>query len=388
MASLAPIVQQLSTKIKDTAGWDAKFRNAVKVVNESGVAEMKDIQTLEDYLQLISDLLKWIPREGAEGRDVYNKLCQFYIVMDAPDVKTLQDPIRPEWSYRQDSWLTKWLKSYAVEMGKFLDTPESLTPETLETFRDSPNYNLKEYIVPRGGWRTFNDFFARSFKPGYRPIAAITDPTVIVSPADSTYGGQWEVRSDSGVTIKNMHWRIAELFHDSPYQNSFNGGIFMHAFLGPEDYHRQHAPVGGKVLEARVVPGDVYLEVNIVDGPPQEDGASKKLVAARSMDGAMRQFDAPDTAGYQFAQARGLVVLETAIGLVAVLPMGMGQVSSVILTAEVGMTLRKGEEISYFQFGGSDIVLVFEAKSNVSLTAQLGTHYKVGTRIANAYPVE
>ncbi|KAL9118488.1 MAG: hypothetical protein Q9187_004970 [Circinaria calcarea] len=247
---------------------------------------------------------------------------------------------------------------------------------------------MKEYIVPRGGWRTFNDFFARSFKPGYRPIAVITDPTVIVSPADSTYGGQWEVRSDSGVTIKNMHWRIAELLHDSPYQHNFKGGIFMHAFLGPEDYHRQHAPVGGKVLEARVVPGDVYLEVNIVDGPPREDGASKKLVAARSMDGAMRQFDAPDTAGYQFAQARGLVVLETAIGLVAVLPMGMGQVSSVVLTAEVGMTLQKGEEISYFQFGGSDIVLVFEAKSNVSLTAQLGAHYKVGTRIAKAYPVE
>ncbi|KAL9117996.1 MAG: hypothetical protein Q9187_005462, partial [Circinaria calcarea] len=196
------------------------------------------------------------------------------------------------------------------------------------------------------------------------------------------------VRSDSGVTIKNMHWRIAELLHGSPYQHNFNGDIFMHAFLGPEDYHRQYAPVRGKILEARVVPGDVYLEINIVDGPPREDGASKKLVAARSMDGAMRQFDAPDTVGYQFTQERGLVVLETAIGLVAVLPMGMGQVSSVILTAEVGMTLREGEEISYFQFGGSEIVLLFEMKSNVSLTAQLGTHYKVGTRIAKAYPVE
>jgi hypothetical protein len=48
---------------------------------------------------------------------------------------------------------------------------------------------------------------------------------------------------------------------------------------------------------------------------------------------------------------------------------------------------RKGEEISYFQFGGSDIVVLFEARSNVSFTAQPNVHYKMGTRIAQAFPV-
>ena len=69
------------------------------------------------------------------------------------------------------------------------------------------------------------------------------------------------------------------------------------------------------------------------------------------------------------------MVLETAIGLVAVLPMGMAQVSSVVLTAEEGVTLTKGEEISYFQFGGSDICLVFQRRSNVDITAAGGTEY-------------
>jgi hypothetical protein len=59
----------------------------------------------------------------------------------------------------------------------------------------------------------------------------------------------------------------------------------------------------------------------------------------------------------------------------------------VVLTAEVGVTLRKGEELSFFQFGGSDIVVLYENRSNVSLTAVVGTHYKVGTRIAQAFPV-
>ena len=150
----------------------------------------------------------------------------------------------------------------------------------------------------------------------------------------------------------------------------------MHAFLSPADYHRQHAPVGGKVLEARVIPGQVYLEVEAVPTGNGEHRIKPK-----------RTFDAPDTAGYQFAQARGLIILETPIGLVAVVPIGMCQVSSVILTAEVGVTVRKGEELSYFQFGGSDIILLFESASNVSITAQVGVHYKMGTRIAQAFPV-
>ena len=100
-----------------------------------------------------------------------------------------------------------------------------------------------------------------------------------------------------------------------------------------------------------------------------------------------RVFDAPDQAGYEFMQTRGLVVIDSPIGLVAVLPMGMAQVSSIVLTAEEGRTLHKGEEISYFQFGGSDIVTVYQQASNVSITAQPGVHYKVGTKVAEAFPV-
>ena len=189
-------------------------------------------------------------------------------------------------------------------------------------------------------------------------------------------------RSDSGVTIKGLHWSIEELLAGSPYQHRFANGLFTHAFLSPSDYHRQHAPVDGVVVEARVIPGQTYLQV-VVETLPQEQvqtSNTRRLVARR-------QLLAPDEAGYQFAQARGLIVFDSPIGLVAVMPIGMAMVSSVILTAEQGMTLRKGEEISYFQFGGSDVVMLFEAASNVSITAQLGVHYKVGSRIAQAFPV-
>ena len=378
---LHPVVKQLEDHIRNTSGWGRRFDDAVKMAHDTGIVEMQSINTTSDYLNKINEWLYWVPRENEEGRDVYNRICLFYFVMNQPTVKPLQDPIRPEAINMQNSWLTEWMHTYADELGKFLDTPESIGE--IQSFKDSKPYNMKEYIEPRGGWRDFNDFFARSFKPGFRPIAAISDPHIIVSPADSTYGGQWEVRSDSGVTIKGIDWEISELLKDCPYKNDFDGGLFIHSFLGPNDYHRQHCPIGGKVVWAKNIRGDVYLEVNAVPIPDTE--GAKTLVPIRSMGGGL-QFDAPDTPGYQFAQSRGLVVMETSVGLVAVLPMGMAQVSSVMLTAEEGVTLTKGDEISYFQFGGSDIVVVFQRQSNVSITAQVGTHYKMGTVMGHAYP--
>ncbi len=202
---------------------------------------------------------------------------------------------------------------------------------------------------------------------------------MITAPADATFDGQWEVNSNSGVTIKGLHWRIPELLEGSPYAHEFEGGQWTHSFLNTTDYHRQHAPVGGKIVEARVIQGTVYLQVTAEPVPGDPDGKTELV--------GKRVFGAPDDPGYEFMQTRGLFVIDSPIGLVAVLPMGMAQVSSIMLTAEEGRTLYKGEEISYFQFGGSDIVMVFQERSNVSFTAQPGVHYKVGTRLAMAYPV-
>ena len=370
-----PVVQELIGLIAKNH-WEKDFQTAIKRAHEKNVPLLKDITDLTQYLDWINRFLYWVPSENFPGKSIYDHLCAFYFIVDQEPVLSLQNKIVPHDKAQPLTPFSQWLVTYANAMGAFLDTPESLTPESEKSFYDSPNYNMREYLRPHGGWKSFNQIFARLPKPGYRPVAAIADQTVIVSPADSTFAGQWEIRPDSHVTVKNLHWKISELLEGSFYKDRFMGGLFMHAFLSPTDYHRQHAPVGGRVLEARVIPGQVYLEVEAVP-----DGAGGHTLHPK------RNFDAPDNAGYQFAQARGLIVLETPIGLVAVLPIGMCQVSSVIMTAEVGVTVRKGEELSYFQFGGSDIIVLFEAASNVSFTAQPNVHHKMGTRIAQAYPV-
>lgn len=372
-----PIVEELVQMIENCK-WENKFETAIQTTLQKNVPLLENVTNLETYLEWMNDFLYWVPNENSSGQNVNDHLSAFYFIADQTPVIELQNKVIPYDEALPLTPFSKWLVDYANELGEFLDTPESLTPKSEQTFYDSPFYNMHEYTRPHGGWRTFNQFFARHFKPGFRPIAAVSDQSIVVMPADSTFGGQWEIRQDSHVTVKNLNWKVSELLEGSPYKNRFENGMFMHSYLGPTDYHRQHAPIGGKVLEARVIQGQVYLEVEAKVVEDTEDTHQIHL---------KRNFDSLDTPGYQFAQTRGLFILETPIGLVAVLPIGMCQVSSVILTAEVGVTVRKGEELSYFQFGGSDIIVLFEAASNVSFTAQKGIHYKMGNKIAEAYPV-
>ncbi len=372
-----PIINELAQLIQ-TNHWENDFEIAIKTSHSKNLPLLDKVKDLSSFITWLNKSLYWIPSENASGKSVNDHLTAFYYILDQEPIFKLQNKVVPHDKAAVLTPLSKWLVNYANAIGDFLDTPESLTEASEKTFYDTPSYNMREYTKPHGGWRTFNQFFARHFKPGYRPIAAVSDQSIIVMPADSTFGGQWEIRKDSHVTVKNLNWKVSELLEGSPYKNRFENGLFMHSYLSPLDYHRQHAPVGGKVLEARVIQGQVYLEVEAVPDENQEGVHQLNL---------KRHYDSLDTAGYQFAQSRGLIVLETPIGLVAVLPIGMCQVSSVVITAEVGMTVRKGEELSYFQFGGSDIIVLFEAASNVCFSAQKTIHYKMGVKIAQAYPV-
>ena len=402
----APIVEELISLLKQHNKWDS-FEIAISQALTYNLLEIQKlgISDRSSFLAYVDTLVtSWVPSENLEGKDIYHRLMIFSFIFEQRILKDQQSSIHPSSANKPLSWLSQWLVRYAQAMGRHLDQPGSLTKESLQTFFDSPAYNMHDYIIPRGGWSTFNDFFARNFKPGYRPITALNDDSVLVSPADSTFDGSWSINSTSSVNLKNIEWSIHDLLKDSPYADRFANGKFMHSFLNTFDYHRIHTPAAGKVLEARTIEGQAYMEVvveaNAHTGAPQL-GGERRASDAPSLEelGGQRRpslyptnaeepinatIYAPDEPGYQFLQCRGLYVLDTPIGLVAVLPIGMAQVSSVILTAEVGTELRKGEELAYFQFGGSDVVVVVEGKSNVDFTAGLEQHYKMGEEIGRA----
>lgn len=409
-------------------GCEAAFTTAIRRVANDGVPELNLIHSLEQFYFYIDTLVRWVPEvrvwkddgQTYHERTVYLRIVQLYYYFNQPELSELQSPVGPNGS-KQLTPLSGWLRDFAVEWGSFLDTPESA--DRLESFLNAPEYNLQDYDKAPRDYATFNEFFARQFRDIdlLRPVAKRDDERTIVFPAESTFVGQWTIstpvtsgpkalRAGPAITVKHIRWEISELLDGSEHAAAFEGGLFCHSFLNTYDYHRLHAPVAGKVLEARFIPGQVYLQVGLKkqnDSDPEapSDSLANAIIPERYL-------DADDPTGYQFVQCRGLLVLETPrMGKVAVLPMGMAQVSSVVFTDPrkdhapitlspreraklsydkqvealndrvrerlVGQSLEKGEMFSFFQFGGSDCVVVFERRANVAVTAARGVHYPI-----------
>jgi phosphatidylserine decarboxylase precursor len=341
--------------------------------------------TIEHYYDYLDMYVRLVPDESDDpnypnawkstdtsngyNQKVYDLLCQFYWLVDqkVPD-SNLSMQSFPEFA--------DWLVTFAIAWGSFLDTTASLTKESLYSFKHNPMYNYPLYADNAASWTTFNQFFYREFnhadaKTGItplRPIAAPNDNTTVVAPADCTFKQDYMIDSEGNVLdkegtitqdrLKHTHaiGTIDELLANSEYASDFYGGTFVHYFLGPYDYHRFHTPVSGEVLEIQDIQGKVYLNVEMIDG----------------------QWDAPDGAedGYEFNQARGLIIVDGGekVGKVAILPIGMAQVSGVMMYTKdnppagvpaerligKGDTVVKGQEFGKFRFGGSDIIMVFE----------------------------
>lgn len=406
------------------------FEQAIAAVARQNIPELDQIETLAQFYFYVDALVTWIPEirvwswdgDVLHERTVYLRITQFYYYFNQPQLEALQSPIEPE-EGAELSPLSYWLREFAVAWGEFLDTPAST--RYLETFKYAPEYTWQDYEKAPEDYATFNEFFARCFRDidALRPVASREDDRVIVFPAESTFVGQWAVSTPVGpplpappsIVVKNIEWSITELLQDSEHAESFAGGIFCHSFLNTYDYHRLHTPVAGRVIEAKIIPGQVYLEVELDNqGDPDEADPSSNVARAVI---PKRYLDADDPTGYQFVQCRGLLVLESAIGRVAVLPMGMAQVSSVVFTKPtprgpepivlpakerealdyhrrverinerlgeelVGRELHKGEVFSYFQFGGSDCVVVFEREACVNVTAVANVHYPIRSQYA------
>lgn len=426
-----PITKKLKTLI-DGNSYAGAFESAIETVSRQRIPELDRILTLYQFYYYIDALVTWIPGlrvwdwQGGiyHERTDYLRITQFYYYFNQAELVALQSPIDPE-NGTTLTPLSLWLREFAIEWGAFLDTPASA--KHLTSYKFGPEYSYQDYAGGEGGianYKTFNEWFSRTFKDinRQRPVAQPDDPRVVVFPAESTFVGQWAVSTPVGepmpapssIVVKHVEWPIPELLKDSAYANDFEGGILVHSFLNVFDYHRQHAPAAGRILEAKFIPGQVYLDVVLeklnAEEREDENSALANAVIPR------RYLDAEDNTGYQFVQCRGLFVMQTAIGKIAILPMGMAQVSSVLyvkpgtqelikLSPEqkrlpykeqvailnqraqeevVGRRIAKGDMISSFLFGGSDIVVVFERQSNVNITAMAGVHYPVRSQYAYA----
>ena len=83
-------------------------------------------------------------------------------------------------------------------------------------------------------------------------------------------------------------------------------------------------------------------------------------------------------------ETRSCAIIETKdYGLVAMLPVGMSQICSCnwLPSLHIGDKLERGQEMGYFLFGGSDIILIFQKGIDVQLLHD-GDHLLMGEAYA------
>jgi phosphatidylserine decarboxylase len=256
-------------------------------------------------------------------------------------------------AYR-DPRLNAMLKKVLTAWCAFLDSSDSL-----DVLNDSPS-GWKSAAAQRvvgmeqfehdpeqahWGFSSWNDFFTRRFKDGQRPVASPDDDTVIVSACESTpYRISTNVQRQDRFWLKSQPYSLQDMLANDDSVDHFVGGTIFQAFLSATNYHRWHSPVAGTIVRAFVQDGTYFSEADSEGTDAVEPTTSQSYIT--------------------HVAARAIILIQAddpAIGLVALVPVGMVEVSSCMIGPAItpGYHVAKGEELGYFQFGGSTHCLVF-----------------------------
>lgn len=226
------------------------------------------------------------------------------------------------------------MKGLSIKQGKKFDDPASKSD--IPGFIEFHNLDMSEVLLPIDQFKNFNEFFYRALKPGARPCSAPNEPRVVVSPADCRSVVFNKLDQATKIWVKGREFSVKRLLgnaYPEDAQRYGNGslGIFR---LAPQDYHRFHIPVDGILREPKTIEGEYYT-VN--------------PMAIRS---------ALDVYG---ENVRVICPIDTEqFGRVMVICVGAMMVGSTVITRKEGEHVKRAEELGYFKFGGSTIVVLFE----------------------------
>ncbi|OCL09710.1 hypothetical protein AOQ84DRAFT_316536 [Glonium stellatum] len=230
--------------------------------------------------------------------------------------------------------IRKLLRSLSFKQGKKYDDPASAAE--IEGFINFHQLDMSEVLLTVDQFKNFNEFFYRALKPGARPCSAPDDPRVITSPADCRSVVFNRMDEAQTVWVKGREFSVERLLGNAYPEDAkrFVGGALGIFRLAPQDYHRFHIPVDGVMGEPKPIEGEYYT-VN--------------PMAIRS---------ALDVYG---ENVRVIVPIDSEVhGRVMVICVGAMMVGSTVITRKTGEHVKRAEELGYFKFGGSTILLLFE----------------------------
>jgi phosphatidylserine decarboxylase len=216
-------------------------------------------------------------------------------------------------------------------------------------------------------FKSLHDCFTRELRQGLRP--ADPDPAVVVSPSDGIVGAFGTVRDGELYQIKGAPYSLLDLVGDPALVEAHRNGRFVTLRLTSSMYHRFHAPHDGRIERVSFIHGDVW-NVN-----PIALKRIERLFCKNERAVIRTRLDSGDA----------LTLVPVAAILVAsirlhVLDRTLNAQTTGPLVFQCDATLRKGEELGWFEHG-STIILLAPAHYEFCDEIAEGARIRAGERL-------
>lgn len=221
-------------------------------------------------------------------------------------------------------------KLFSKLYGNFCDS--KLSVKKINSFIKNFNIDTDIFTNDPSDFKSFNDFFIRKLTPESRPINK--DKNILISPGDGRLLAYTNIDINSLIQVKGITYSLSELLEDNPIANEYAGGTCLVLRLCPVDYHRLHFIDDGIPEKSNIVNGN-YYSVN-----PTALERIPKLYCQNKREWS--------------------ILHSENFGDVILMEVGATCVGSIVQTYEPNKKVSKGDEKSYFKFGGSTTILFFK----------------------------
>ncbi|HAQ07178.1 MAG TPA: phosphatidylserine decarboxylase [Bacillus bacterium] len=240
----------------------------------------------------------------------------------------------------------KWSSALLQRFAK-----SSKSKRVVPSFAKTYKINQEEMEKPLNEYPSLHEFFIRNLKEGSRLIDQ--HPDAVVSPVDAVIEDIGEIEKNRTIMVKGKVYSIAEMLGKGDATARYDQGTYMIFYLSPSHYHRIHSPLSGEVVNQWTL-GEKSYPVNKA---------------------GLKYGNLPLAKNF-----RTITEIKHKAGMAAVVKVGAMFVNSIEPTHK-GERLEKGEEMAYFTFG-STIVMLFE-KDTFALLPNISSpfHIKYGEKI-------
>jgi len=229
-------------------------------------------------------------------------------------------------------------KFFSATIGKKMNKAKSV--KKIAGFVRTMKIDMSESQMNINEFTSFNDFFYRKLKPNARSIG-----NGFVSPGDGRLLAFESVADVNNFFVKGREFTLPEFLGDKSLAEQHKNDSMFILRLAPNDYHRFHFPYQGTPDEAISIKG-VYFSVS-----PYALASNFTKVFCENK--------------------REICKLNTTDkGEVLLIPVGATLVGTIIETYTPKSNIETGDEMGYFAFGGSTVV-VFIDKNKIKIDKDL-----------------